>query len=89
MQRKKVKIEYPNIKPHYPKFFWTTCRFCGNEFKKENGYRITDIKKCRRSDEEPLYTYYCCSLCASGIEEVKDKIEKENVNILNKKPPRF
>ncbi|MGN2369271.1 hypothetical protein ACTFJW_04325 [Clostridium cagae] len=89
MQREKKDNSYPRVKKYYSILLWKECRFCGKEFKKENGYKIIDFKKCRRSDEYPLCTYYCCTKCSNSIEEVKVKVKKENdLNIMRINPPK-
>ncbi|CAG9714074.1 hypothetical protein [Clostridium neonatale] len=87
MQRE--KITYPIVKKYRPFLFWEECRFCHKEFRKENGFVIKDIKKCRAINEYPIYTSYCCSKCANSIEEVKLKIDDEDIvkKMRNIKPP--
>ncbi|OSA89069.1 UNVERIFIED_ORG: hypothetical protein B2H98_14000 [Clostridium botulinum] len=77
MQREKKDNSYPRVKKYYSILLWKECRFCKKEFKRENGYKIINLKKCKRSDEYPLYTSYCCSKCANSIEEVKTKLKKQ------------
>jgi hypothetical protein len=39
MKRIKRENLYPIVKQIKP-LFWTECRFCGKEFKREKGYKI-------------------------------------------------
>lgn len=87
MKREK-EAEYPKVKIIHPRLFWKECRFCHKEFKKEKGYEIVDLKKCRASGEYPLFTSYCCNECSNSIDEVKEKIEEESLDIRLKRPPR-
>ena len=70
------KKEYPLIIQYKSKFFWRDCRFCNNEFKNENGFKITEAIKGIFQDS------YCCRMCASSIDEVKFKLQEENKNRL-------
>lgn len=85
MQREKINA-YPKIKRYKPILFWEECRFCHKEFKKEYGFIIKEHKKCRASNEEPIYTSYCCSKCASTIDEVIQKLEKSELDLKKIRP---
>ena len=44
MRRKVNDIAYPIIKTIKP-WMWHKCRFCGYEFKREEGFKIIDYKE--------------------------------------------
>lgn len=83
MQRQKSSI-YLKAKTIYPRWLWHECRFCNKEFKRENGFKIIDYKKSRAVNEDPLFTSYCCNKCANSIEEVIEKIKKQDIRIILK-----
>ena len=69
MRRKAEDIAYPIIKPVTP-WIWRKCRFCGYEFRKEEGFKITDLKDYYVVKDVPLDQYYCCSECAKTKKDV-------------------
>lgn len=77
MQRDKIKTTYPVVKEYRSFMFWRECRFCGKEFKRENGFKIIDLKMCRRSDEDPIFISYCCSKCGQNIDDVINKVDMQ------------
>lgn len=72
---KKEKTKYPLIKSFKP-FFWKECRFCSKEFRRENGFIITDYTKVNAH----LYDSYCCNECCKNIEDVQKKIQENELN---------
>ena len=76
---KRDKNTYPNINKIYPIFLWKECRFCGKEFKKEYGFKITKENECQCFNEDTKYnTTYCCSDCCKDENEVVQKLNLEN-----------
>ncbi|HID0823825.1 TPA: hypothetical protein ACXDAP_001969 [Clostridium botulinum] len=73
---KREKMNYPFIKSFNP-FFWKECRFCGKEFRRENGFIIRDYTKVNPQ----LYDSYCCNECCENIEDVKKKIQDDEINV--------
>ncbi|MBO0537931.1 hypothetical protein EXQ27_04280 [Clostridium botulinum] len=72
---KREKIKYPLIK-HFMPLLWKECRFCGREFKIENGFIIKDYTRVNPR----LYNSYCCNDCCKTIEDVKKKIQDNEMN---------
>ena len=56
----KREVKDYKIKAIHPHFFWTKCNVCGNEFKKENMWRI----------EYRNHTVDICKHCAPTYENV-------------------
>ena len=85
---KRQKKTYPLIKQIKP-ILWKECRFCGKEFRWENGFRIEDYTKINAS----LYWSYCCSECCNDMESVKDKIMstdiRHQINLRGRATGRF
>ena len=75
MRRKVTDIAYPIIKTIKP-WMWHKCRFCGYEFKREEGFKIIDYKEYYVTKDIPLDEYYCCSECAKTKEDVEKLIEE-------------
>jgi hypothetical protein len=51
---------------HYGLFFWQECLFCGNEFRRENGYRFQlQVNKDWQ---------YNCGTCSHSKEEVNEQV---------------
>lgn len=86
MQRKQLKYKYPIVKKIHPRIFWHSCDFCKNEFKKEDGFEILDIKSCFYGCENSTKLFYCCSKCASTEQDVLNLISKRKTNFLLNKP---
>lgn len=85
---KRNKETYPKVTKYKSYFFWEECRFCHKEFRREQGFKIIDYKACKYGEESPFFTSYCCSNCASDIDEVKEKIHKKKEDFLNSRPPK-
>lgn len=83
---KREKITYPIVKKVYMWLFWSECRFCNREFKREHGFVIDDKKICYGSGSSPYYTSYCCNECAKDIKEVKELIKKEKETLFKSRP---
>lgn len=82
------KYEYPMVRKYKSILFWQECRFCHKEFRREYGFEIKDYKKCRASNETPIYTSYCCSKCAESIDNVRGKIEQNNIDFRKMRPSK-
>jgi hypothetical protein len=83
---KRDKVTYPKVKLYKSYFFWEESRFCHKEFRKEQGFKIVDYKACKYGEENPFFTSYCCSDCASSMDKVKEKIHEGEKDFLNNKP---
>ena len=79
------KQTYPKVKAIKP-FFWTECRFCGKEFKREKGFRIEDYTQVNAR----LYYSFCCSKCGKDIESVKRLVDISKIRKMprNMKTPK-
>lgn len=53
---------------HYGLFFWQECLFCGNEFRRENGYRF-QLQLNNGWD-------YSCGTCCHSKEEVNEQVRR-------------
>jgi len=70
MKRESVKNKCPYIYHHKTLLFWHKCRFCGKEFRRENGWRILDYPIING-----IYSQsYCCESCGGNKKEVLNKI---------------
>lgn len=74
---KREKEQRPIIKPFNPKLFWHECRFCGVEFRREQGFIIHEV-----------VCSYCCSECANSVDGVRDMMRNEYKKFLESRPPR-
>lgn len=74
---KRKKNRYPDIQNVFPVLSWLECKFCGNEFIMEKGFRIS----------RPMYfsDWYCCNDCAKTKEEVDKKLKKLDETFLKSK----
>lgn len=72
---KRQKKTYSHVKMIVP-IFWKECRFCGREFKWEDGFRIEDYTKINAR----LYFSYCCTDCCSCISELEDRLRREDIS---------
>jgi len=81
MRRTKEQREQDNLqtrvrkesKKIYPWFFWRTCTFCKEDFKKEWGYRIIWSQSYYSGDYQTEYVY-TCNQCASDNVDAFEKI---------------
>lgn len=77
---KRDKYTYTNITKIYPIFLWKECRFCGKEFKKEYGFKITKENECQCFNENTKYNItYCCNDCCKDENEVIQRLAKESI----------
>jgi hypothetical protein len=60
MKRTQLDIRINMIKEVTPRFFWTTCRVCNNQFKKEPMSKVHEM--------------YFCRECCPTAEDVYNKI---------------
>lgn len=72
-----------DIYNHYSVFFWQTCLFCEQEFRREKGYRFQ--LQCNSP------WVYSCSECSSSKEECNENVrlwkEKARKAFVNVSPP--
>lgn len=71
---KKEKVTYPVIRKIKP-LFWKECRFCGDSFRREEGYEILESTK----NTAHLFYSYCCNECADSVEKVKKLVSPLSV----------
>ena len=83
---KRGVITCPIIKRINSLLFWHECEFCGHEFKREEGFKIKDYKRCYGTGENPIRTYYCCSDCAKDKGGVLKLIKQADESFINNKP---
>lgn len=76
MKRTKREKLYPIVKQIKP-FFFKTCRFCYQEFKREIGYEIEDLTVVNPR----VFWSYCCNDCAKGVDEVVRLVNKSNFRV--------
>lgn len=75
---KRYKEAFPKIKRIYPLLFWKECRFCGKEFRRENGFEIVNLNVTQIINIPEQYNIsYCCSECCNDENEVVKRIKKE------------
>jgi hypothetical protein len=81
MKREAIKYQHVvggDIYNHYGLIFWKECFFCGNEFRREAGYRFqVQVNK---------YWAYSCGGCSSSKESVNENIKKFK-SVRPKAPP--
>lgn len=65
---------YPKFKKFTPRFFWTKCEMCGEQFKKEPMLKIASLNNC----------YKICIHCADNCDNVALFLENPNMYNLNK-----
>ena len=88
MRRIKKEKYSKKISSTYTIFKWQSCWICGQEFRREFGYKfITDDRPMRR----PMPTKCICSVCAPDNEMANEiAIEYERkYSGTNMKPPRI
>ena len=56
------------IKKIHPRFFYTRCAHCENEFKNEDMYKCNYESKTMKT----YMTYYGCTECFNSIEDFKE-----------------
>lgn len=69
MKRKSVKytnVALETIYNHYGVMFWQDCLFCGQEFRRERGYRFQ-----LQINRDWVYS---CANCCSSKDEVNTKV---------------
>lgn len=65
----KRQIKNYKIKRIYPFIFWKKCCKCGQEFKREYGWKISLRNRC------DIEASYLCNECAKTESEVEDMLE--------------
>lgn len=64
------------IKEIYPLLFWKKCNYCNKEFKKERGYKMSEVYiNCKGEIDYGFWN--CCNECAESKEKVIDLLNNE------------